>query len=653
MAFLKFNKSELVNLEYSLKREIIVANKTGAYCNTSIVTCNTRRYHGLLAVPIDKLGGGNFILLSSLDESLVVGGKQFNLGIHCYGDVYEPRGHKYIVDFDADPAPEIVYKVGEILFSKTILMAPDSDQVLIKYHLIEAPEKATLMLKPFLAFRSVHSLTSQNPEAVTDCKEINNGVSFRLYEDFPDLNMQLSAKAQFKSLPYWYNGVTYSDEMRRGFNCKEDLFVPGFFTVSMKPGDSIVFSASVSEDDPKVFKRKFTDALKRLGHINNYHDLLVRNAEMLKCSRNGHKRINAGFSWLETGLLRETILSLPGLTLYANGDCDEFEEILDNLIADEQERLFHRTTQVEAPLLLTDTIQQYIHYLDDEKGEKDAGKKVWKKYGATLKGILESYLPGRRNEVAMHPNGLLWAQMDGVALSWMNTYVGGRPVTERAGYQVETNAMWYNAVCFAIDMEKKYGPKRKNEFVEKWTPIRDLIEENYQKTFWNYEAGYLADYVDNFGQNMDVRPNQLYAISLDYSPVEDMIKSDVVMTVNNELVTRRGIRTLSPRNVMYRGVYEGSQTDRDLAYYQGCAFPILLDPYVNICFKMMGSNFYKKAEYLTEGFYADINKHGVGAFSELYDGDPPHEAHGAIASACSTAALLRVDYLMNKNKKKE
>ena len=653
MAFLKFNKSELVNLEYSLKREIIVANKTGAYCNTSIVTCNTRRYHGLLAVPIDKLGGGNFILLSSLDESLVVGGKQFNLGIHCYGDVYEPRGHKYIVDFDADPAPEIVYKVGEILFSKTILMAPDSDQVLIKYHLIEAPEKATLMLKPFLAFRSVHSLTSQNPEAVTDCKEINNGVSFRLYEDFPDLNMQLSAKTQFKSLPYWYNGVTYSDEMRRGFNCKEDLFVPGFFTVSMKPGDSIVFSASVSEDDPKVFKRKFTDALKRLGHINNYHDLLVRNADMLKCSRNGHKRINAGFSWLETGLLRETILSLPGLTLYANGDCDEFEEILDNLIADEQDRLFHRTTQVEAPLLLTDTIQQYIHYLEDEKGEKDAGKKVWKKYGATLKGILESYLPGRRNEVAMHPNGLLWAQMDGVALSWMNTYVGGRPVTERAGYQVETNAMWYNAVCFAIDMEKKYGPKRKNEFVEKWTPIRDLIEENYQKTFWNYEAGYLADYVDNFGQNMDVRPNQLYAISLDYSPVEDMIKSDVVMTVNNELVTRRGIRTLSPRNVMYRGVYEGSQTDRDLAYYQGCAFPILLDPYVNICFKMMGSNFYKKAEYLTEGFYADINKHGVGAFSELYDGDPPHEAHGAIASACSTAALLRVDYLMNKNKKEE
>ena len=652
MAFLKFNKSELVNLEYSLKREIIVANKTGAYCNTSIVDCNTRRYHGLLVVPVDKLGGGKYVLLSSLDESLVISGRQFNLGIHCYGDVYEPRGHKYIVDFDADPAPEIVYKVGDILFSKTVLMAPDKDQVFIKYHLIEAPDKATLMLKPFLAFRNVHSLTNQNPEARTYYKEIPNGVSFNLYDSFPDLNLQLSSKSQFKSLPYWYNGVTYSDEMRRGFNCREDLFVPGYFMTTLKPGESIVFSASVDADDPKTFKRKFTDSSRKLGKIHNYHDLLVRNAESLKCSRNGHKRINAGFSWLETGLLRETIESLPGLTLYANGDCKEFEEILDNLIKDEQTRLLHRTTQIEAPLLLTDTIQQYIHYCQDELHDDAAEKRIWKKYGKIMKAVIESYAPGQRSEVTMHPNGLLWAQSDGVALTWMNAYVGGHPVTERAGYQVETNAMWYNAISFAIEMEHKYGAKR-NAFVTRWSPVRTLIEQNYQKTFWNNERGYLADYVDNNGQNLDVRPNQLFAISLDYSPVDDEVKSEVVMTVNNELVTNRGIRTLSPRNVKYKGVYEGSQIDRDFAYHQGCAFPSLLGPYMNICFKMIGSNFYKKAEYLTEGFYADINKHGVGAFSELYDGDPPHEAHGAISSACSTAALLRVDYLMNNNRKEE
>ena len=646
MAFLKFNKSELVNLEYSLKREIIAANDLGAYCNTSIVTCNTRRYHGLLAVPVEELGGGKYMLLSALDESIVLGGKQFNLGIHCYGDTYEPRGHKYIIDFDAAPVPVVTYKVGGILFTKTIMMVPDNDQVLIKYELLQAPSKVSLMLKPFLAFRSIHSLTSQNSEAHTQPDEIDGGVSFRLYDGFPDLHLQTSNAASFKYQPYWYNGVTYSDEYRRGFDCREDLLVPGTFHMEMKPGESIVFSASVNEINPRGLKRKFTDSLKKMGDVETHHDLLVHNANLFKVHHGDRAQIDAGFSWLETGLLRETIVSLPGLTLYANGDCAEFEKILDTLIADEQERLFHRTTQCEAPLRLTETIQKYIRFSGKEK-------QIWKKYGETLKGIIESYAPGRRKEVTMHPNGLLWTQMDGVALSWMNAYVYGRPVTERAGYQVETNAFWYNALCFALDMENKYGAKQNNAFVERWTPVRDLVKQNFQPTFWREDWGYLVDYVNNGWQDQAVRPNQLYAVCLEYIPVDDEVVSEVVMTINDELLTKRGLRSLSPRNEAYRGVYEGSQIDRDLAYHQGCAFPALLAPYIEICFEMMGSTFYKRAEYLTEGFFQDISKHGVGAFSELYDGDPPHEPHGAISSAMSTAALLTIDYVMNQYKKED
>ena len=641
MAFLKFNKSELVNLEYSLKREIIEATRTGAYCNTSIVTCNTRRYHGLLAVPVEELGGGKFMLLSALDESLVLGGKQFNLGIHCYGDTYEPRGHKYIVDFDANPVPVVTYKVGGIVFTKTITMVPDNDQVLIKYELLEAPAKLTLMLKPFLAFRSVHSLTYQNTEAYTAYDEIDGGVSFCLYNGFPSLNLQLSGQASFKSQPYWYNGVTYSDEYRRRFDCREDLFVPGVLNIEMKPGDAVVFSASVNEINPRGLKRKFTDVLKKKGTIDSYYDLLVHNAEMFKCHNGDRAQINAGFSWLETGLLRETIVSLPGLTLYANGDCAEFEKILDTLIADEQERLFHRTTQCEAPLRLTETIQQYIRFSGKER-------QIWKKYGETLKGIIESYAPGRRKEISMHPNGLLWAQLDGVALSWMNAYVYGHPVTERAGYQVETNAFWYNALCFAIDMENKYGPKKDNPFVAKWSKVRDLVKENYQRMFWKPAWGYLVDYVGNGPVDQAVRPNLLFPAYLEYSPIDDEVITEVVNTINVELVTKRGLRSLYPRNEAYRGVYEGSQIDRDLAYHQGCAFPALLAPYIDLCFRMMGETFYGRAKYLVEGFFEDISKHGVGAFSELYDGDPPHEPHGAIASAMSTAALLRIAYIMEQ-----
>ena len=638
MAFLKFNKSELVNLEYPLKREIILANKTGAYCNTSIVTCNTRRYHGLLAVPVEQFDGFRHILLSSLDESITLRGKRFNLGIHCYGDIYEPRGHKYIVDFDADPVPAITYKIGEIVFRKEIALSPDENQLLIKYELLNAPSKVKLELKPFLAFRNFHALTGENGQARTDFQPVANGAAFNMYPGFPDLNLQLSTSASaFKYNPVWYKGITYSDEMRRGYDCREDLWVPGTFETEMKAGDTLVFSATAGE--PAVatrLKHKFTATVEKIGPITSFQDQLVRQCNSLIREDGGIKRIVAGYSWLFTGLLRETLQSLAGLTLYGKNSPAEFEEILDNLIQANQERLSRRTTQVEAPLFLAVTLQQYIAY-----GAKD--KEVWAKYGPVLKGILESYLPGVRQEVAMQPNGLLWAQKDGIALTWMNAYINGRAVTERAGYQVETNALWYNAVAFALEHERK-----NSAFYKKFITIKELIEQNFQPLFWNADLGFLADYVDNGGQHMELRPNQLWAVSLDNRCVDDEVVGEVMRVVNAELVTRRGIRTLSPRDVRYKGVYEGSQIQRDEAYQNGCAWPFLLAQYCYASFNMMGKNFIKRAEWLTEGFYEDLSKHGVGCFSELYDGDPPHEPHGAISSAMTTAALLNINWLIEK-----
>lgn len=642
MAFLKFNKSELVNLSYSLKREILGSNKTGAYCNTTIVDCNTRRYHGLLAVTLDRFGGDKYLLLSSLDESLILNGKQFNLGIHCYGDIYEPRGHKYVVDFTANPVPQLTYKVGEVIFKKSLLLALDKDQVLVKYELIQASSPVTLQVKPFLAFRNVHDLTHQNGDANTSGLEIENGMSYRMYANFPNLNLQVSDRnAKFISQPYWNNNITYSDEYRRGFDCREDLFVPGFFEMKLKSGDCVVISASLMQENPAEFKRKFNSSIKNKGEAVDYRDQLRRCANRLIIDHNGRKKINAGFTWMYTGLLRETLQALPGLTLYGLDDPAQFEQILDNLIADEQERLFRRTTQVEAPLYLAHTLQSYISYGADEK-------RVWDKYGIIMRGIVESYLPGERKEVVMQPDGLLWAQMEGVALSWMNAYVNGHPVTERAGYQVETNALWYNAICFVIEMETKYGAGGKSRFIARWEEIRDLVRCNFQKKFWNADRGCLADYVDNYGQHMEIRPNQLYAISLKYSPVDEELAPSILRVIDNELVTSRGIRTLSPRDADYKGVYEGTQTERDLAYHNGCTRPSLLAQYADIAFRIKGPSFRKKAEWLVEGFYEDLSKHGVGAFSELYDGDPPHEPHGAISSALSTAGLLTVERLLEK-----
>lgn len=636
MAFLKFNKSELVNLSYSLKREILGASKTGAYCNSTIVTCNTRRYHALLAVTLDRFGGDRYVLLSDTDESLIIDGKQFNLGIHCYGDIYEPRGHKYVVDFDAVPIPQITYQVGSIKLRKSIMLAQDRDQVMIKYDLLESASPIILHVKPFLAFRNSHSLTQKNDMARTSGVAIEGGAAYSMYDNFPALNMQMNGKPHFEESPYWNMQVTYSDEYRRGFDCREDLFVPGTFEVKLAEGKSVIFSASLTEENTKELQGRFKDALKKKWMAEDYHDQLAICADRLITNHNNRKKINSGYTWMGTGILRDSLQSISGLVLYGQKSPEEFEEILDNLIEDNQERLFRKTTQIEAPLRLANVLQHYIAYGADRK-------RIWKKYGETVKNILESYLPGHREEVAMHPNGLLWAQKDGVALSWMNAYINGRAVTERAGYQVETNALWYNAICFALEMESEFG-KKKNEFITRWSDIRQMVLDNYQNTFWNESAGYLADYVDNNGQHLEVRPNMLYALWVDNSPIDEELFQSILRVADNELVTSRGIRTLSPRDAAYKGVYEGSQIDRDLAYHNGSTRIFMLDVYIAACFKVRGESFLSKAKWLCEGFYEDLNKHGVGAFSELYDGDPPHEPHGAISSARSTAALLNIEH---------
>ena len=534
--------------------------------------------------------------------------------------------------------PCVTYKIGEIVFRKKIVLSPDEDQLMIQYELVNAPAKVKLELKPFLAFRNIHGLTQENAVANTEFTPVQNGAAFCLYEGFPTLNIQLSTStASYKANHVWYKGITYSDEMRRGFDCREDLLQAGSFEVDLHSGDTLVVSASAGAPvNASSLKRRFAAVVEKIGPINSFRDQLVRQADTLIREDGGVKRVVAGYSWLFTGLLRETLVALPGLTLYGKNSPKEFEEILDNLIKENQERLTCRTTQVEAPLFMAVTLQQYIAFTGKDKA-------VWDKYGSTMKTIIESYLPGNRQEIAMLPNGLLWAQKDGVALTWMNAYIGGRAVTERAGYQVETNALWYNAICFALEHEKKTSA-----FSKKWTPVKELIEKNYERTFWNPDLGFLADYVDNGGQHLELRPNQLWAVSLDHRCVSDEVVSEVMRLVNAELVTRRGIRTLSPRDIRYKGVYEGSQLERDEAYHNGCAWPFLLSQFCYASFNMMGSSFVRRAEWLTEGFYEDLSKHGVGCFSELYDGDPPHEPHGAISSAMTTAALLNINWLIDQ-----
>lgn len=643
MAYLQFNKAELVNLEYSLKRELLATNRAGGYCNTTIVCCNTRKYHGLFAVPIEKFGGHRYMLLSALDETLFQHGMPFNLGIHCYGDVYEPRGHKYIVDFEMDPYPVITYRVGGMLFKKEILFAAGSEQLMIRYTLLDAHSHTMLRLKPYLAFRSIHALTVANADADTHYKDIEGGVSFCMYRDFPELNLQISKPCEYIHVPDWYKNVVYKEEYRRGFDCQEDLLVPGFFEMPLEKGESIIFSASTSPVPAQNLKAQFTRETKRRMPRDNYENCLKAAAEQDFAAKGKLSCICTGFSWHEIGGMRETCIALPGLTLCNKGDAKLFEKILSDLISENTDSFLKGSNQVESPLRLTEAVQQLARFTGDEEG-------AWKKYGKFLKKVVESYMAGRP-EVKLHDNGLLWAEKPGVALSWMNAYIDGKPVTERRGYQVETNCLWYNAVCFALDMETRYG--KPGAFTKRCQEVKAAIDACFFDLFWVEARRHLADYVDENGQNVFTRPNQLYACSLAYSPVSEEVQAEILHAVSRELVTTRGIRTLSPKNPLYRSRYDGNQIERDTATHNGCTRPWLLGAYVDASFKLFGPSFVRKAQELVDGFQEDLNIHGIAAVAEIYDGDPPYNPHGAINSALSVAEILRVKYLIKQYKDKE
>lgn len=640
MAYLQFNKEELVNLEYSLKREFLSTNHAGGYLNTTIVCCNTRKYHGLLVLPISNFNGEKFVLLSSLDETLVQHDKSFNLGIHRYGDVYEPRGHKYIREFEIDKCVSITYRVGGMVFKKEMMLSHNEEQYFAKYTLLEANSPTILRLKPFLAFRHIHTLSKANMDANTASKEISKGKSFRMYEGFPDLNLQLNVKNEFISCPDWYYNIEYKEERRRGYESAEDLFVPGYFEMPIKKGESIMFSASVKEQKPQKLSEKFDKYLELRSHRDSFESCLKIAAKQFIIQSGEDLNIYAGYPWLDRNI-RETLLAAPGLTLYATGDLSRFRAIIDTVIKKEKQLLTGESNQPDVPLWLFWALQHYSAFSENKN-------KVWKEYGALLKEILTSFKNGARTSVKLHDNGLLWAEKRGTALSWMDATVNGKPVTERSGYQVELNSLWYNAIMFAVSMAKK---SNESDFVKEWEPVIKEIEKNFTKAFWIESKEFLADYVGSEGQNKFVRPNQLFTCAFEYSPIDDEHKAKVLQKIKQELLTSRGIRTLTPQNSQYMGEYDGDENSRSLAYHQGTARPWLLSFYIESNFKLHGKAFLTRAEEILAAFEEDIEIHCIGSISEVYDGDPPHQPHGCTSYSISVAALMRATRIIENIKK--
>ena len=636
MSYLNFDKTLLINLERSLSKEMIRTNRAGAYNSTTLVDCNTRKYHGQLVLPLaGDLPEDNYVLLSSLDETVIQHGAEFNLGLHKYGyNTYAPNGHKYIREFDCEVISKTTYRVGGVVLTKERMLVSFEPRVLIRYTLVEAHSPTTLRLKPFLVFRNVHELAKQNDSANADMREVENGRANRMYSVFPELFMQCSKKVEYIHAPAWYNGIEYYKEQERGFEYKEDQLVPGYFEMPMKKGESVIFSAGISEVNTKTLKTLWN---KELGRRTARNDMFtsLKNAASQFYKREGDKcYLLAGYPWFKASA-REEFLALPGCTMGIGRP--EYWDAIVNKTAVEEIRNFmegkpYKLVGMDEP----DALLWFIHALQ-EYAAYTSIEEVTRLYGQLIIDIMLFIRRQQHPRLFLHNNGLLWVDGKERPATWMNAVEDGRPITPRTGYVVEINALWYNARLFTATIQRQLGKEQIADLMEYQA---EITKDSFVKTFWN--GMYLDDYVDGDYHDQEVRPNQIIAASLPYSPLDRRQCKAVVDICTKELYTPKGLRTISPKSGNYRPVYIGGQLERNRNFHNGPVWPWTIAAYAIAYLKVYqhsGENFIRR---LLMGYEAEMSELCIGTLNELYDGNPPFRGHGGMSYAPSVASVIEV-----------
>jgi predicted glycogen debranching enzyme len=647
MSYIDFDKEKLVNITFSKNREILRCSRTGSFASTTLLGLNTRKYHGLFIVPQDNIDGERHLLVSNLNETIIINNMEFHLGINQFkGGVIVPKGNKYLQNFIADNIPTYYYRVGKFNFTKEILFCNDRDRLIIKYTILDDFESASLQFEPFLAFRQIHQLTHANNHANTSYRAIENGVQYCLYENYTPVNIQASDHAHYEHNPVWYYDFEYEEELKRGYDGWEDLITLGRINVKVNQKE-IYLCIGVEPIDPSEIKTIFEEEKRKRTTRSTFFNCLQNAAEQFIVKRNGKTQIMAGYPWFGRWG-RDTFIALPGLTLALNKP-ELCKEIMDSMLSEMQNGLFPNIGEnnnaaynsVDAPLWFIRTLQKYTHFTKTEKV-------IWKTYGNAIKSILYAYRKGSLYGIHMLENGLIYAGAPNIALTWMDAIVNGIPITPRTGCQVEINALWYNAIQFAIQMAKNV---KDETFVKDWEMLAKQFPTVFKDTFWSKELGYLADYVDGEYKNFQVRPNMIIVTSLPYCPVSEKIRQLILKRAMEELQTERGIRTLSPNDPEYKGKYGGNQAERDAAYHQGTAWVWLLEPFAEGLIAVYQQSAIPILEKILYNFDVCMKEYGISTVEEISDGNPPYRPNGCISQAWSVAALLSIKWMIDNMKK--
>ena len=643
-----------------LSREWLHSNRIGAYASSTVLGCNTRRYHGLL-VAASNPPVGRFNALTSVMEQFTDEQSTYQLATNEFPDAICPRGLDHLEEFQNDVAPTFVFGLGDKKLTKRIVLAERSNTVAIQYQLHGG--SGVLRLRPFAAMRDFHHLrhasrTQQITFVVTDGTVIVqdlSGAEHVLYLSTQD--------GEFQCDPQWWYKFAYRVELARGQDGLEDIYSPGIFTLELQDGQAVQFNASLDENISVGFETTVRSRRARLSElasaVNNGADQTTRRLAAATDSfvvlrvlpsaapSAPSATILAGYHWFaDWG--RDAFIALPGLLLItgkfdlARAVFTTFaEHIADGMIPnrfDDRSSAAHYNS-IDASLWFIIAADRYLQATGDVTFWRD-------QLAPAARAILGSYEAGTRFDIRADADGLLTGGSPETQLTWMDAKIGKDVVTPRHGKPVEVNALWCSAHAIMADRCKGIDETACQHYTEQ----THLIAAAFVKAFWNPQCNCLYDCITEGEPDASIRPNQIFAVSLPHSPLTVDQQRGVLSVVTEHLLTPFGLRSLSPTDGRYRGRYEGSPESRDRAYHQGTVWAWLLGAYVEAYLKLEGDNrpAVEHARELIAAFEGHMSQAGLGQISEIFDGDGPHKPRGCIAQGWSVAEILRARCLIAK-----
>jgi predicted glycogen debranching enzyme len=647
---MRFGQSVCSRLDLALSREWLETNGLGGFASSTIVGLNTRRYHGLLTASTTP-PTGRVLLLSKLEETIVVDRERYELAANQYPGAIHPTGYQYLKEFRLDPFPVFVYRVAGLEIEKRVFMVHGENTTVTEYEVRSVDDstkpKCVLELRPLIAFRDYHSTTHRN-DALNPALDTQDGlVSITAYSSLPPLFFAHNAQ-ELETDSRWFLNFEYRAERERGLDFEEDLFQPFTlrFQLSRRNGAAVIAStaphqaksAAVLREQERRRRETIVDTAPSKEPLVK---TLAAAADQYIVKRGSLKTIVAGYHWF-TDWGRDTMVALPGLTL-VTGRFEVARQILEAYAGNVDQGLLPNRfpdagevaeyNSADATLWFFEAIRAYVKYSGDEAFVRE-------KLYPLLKDIIDWHVRGTRYGIHVDADGLLACGEPGVQLTWMDAKVGDHVVTPRVGKPVEIQALWYNALRIMEDLARRFADPSSEAL---FAGLAAEAQESFNARFWNPTAGCLYDVVENGHADGSLRPNQIFAVSLPYGMLSAEKARSVVQTVQSELLTPMGLRTLSRHDPRYRARYEGGVTERDTAYHLGTVWPWLMGPFITAYLKVneRSEAARQQAESWLGGFAEHVTVAGLGHICEIADAEYPFTPRGCIAQAWSVGEILR------------